>query len=141
MEILVVITIFAVIMTITFYFFSGYSKKEALEKDVAGLTALIRNARLLSVTSKNASPFGVHFESDKAVLFEGNSYVPDGQNEKTVVLSRDVFISSYSLNTGGSDIIFTRLVGDTLNYGTITLSLKDNSASTTVIILESGVIQ
>jgi len=141
MEILVVMGIFIIIFSITFSLFGRLDKKEALEKDVAGIIALTRNARLLSVASKNAALFGIHFESDKAVLFEGSVYVIGGPNQKVINLSKKVYISSYSLNTGGSDIIFSRLIGDTLNYGTVTVSLKDNSTSTTITILKTGVIQ
>ena len=140
-EILVVIGIFVAIFSITLYFFSGVDKKESLEKDVSGVTALIRNARLLSIASKNASVFGIHFESNRVVLFEGSNYAIGGPNQKVIDLSNKVYLSSYSLNNGGPDIIFSRLVGDTLNYGSVTLSLKDNSTSTTITILKTGVIQ
>jgi len=139
-EILTVIGIFIVIFSFTFYFFGGLDKRESLEKDVAGVTALIRNARLLSIASKNASVFGIHFESDKVILFEGSTYNP-GAPSKIINLSRKVYISSYSLNNGGQDIVFSRLVGDTINFGTVTLSLKDSSTSTTITILKTGVIQ
>ncbi len=141
MELIMVIVIFTVIASVTFYFFGGFNKKEILEKDAASLTALIRNARLLSVTSKDASPFSIHLESDKAVLFEGSLYVAGGLNEKTVEFSREVYMSAYSINNGGPDIVFTRLTGETLNYGTVKLSLRDDSASTTITILRTGVIQ
>lgn len=141
MELLMVIVIFTIIASVTFYFFGGFNKKEILEKDVASLTALIRNARLLSVTSKGALPFGIHLESDKAVLFEGSLYVAGGLNEKTVEFSREVYMSAHSINNGDSDIVFARLTGETLNYGTVKLSLKNNNASTTITILRTGVIQ
>lgn len=141
MELLMVIIIMIIVMSIIFYFFSGFNKKDALEKDIAGLTAFIRNARLLSITSKDAMPFGIHIESGKAVLFEGNIYAPGGANEKIIEFSKEVYMSSYSLNLGSPDIVFTRLTGNISNYGTITLSLKDNSTSTTITILRTGVIQ
>lgn len=141
MEVLMVIAIFTIIASITFYFFGGFNKREVLEKDVNSLTALVRNARLLSVASKNASPFGIHLESDKAVLFEGNSYVMGGPNEKILEFSREIYMSAYSINNGDADIVFARLTGETLNYGTIKLSTKDDSASTTITILRTGVIQ
>jgi len=141
MELLVVICIMTIILSISFYFFKGMGKKDALEKDVAGLTSFIRNARLLSVASKDAMPFGIHLESGKAVLFEGNIYVAGGANEKIIEFSKEVYMSSYSLNLGTPDIIFARLNGNISNFGTITLSLKDDSASTTITILRTGVIQ
>jgi len=140
-ELLVVIAIMAIILSISFYFFSNLNKKEALEKDVAGLTAFIRNARLLSVVSKDASPFGIHLEGGRAVLFEGNIYTAGGVNEKIIAFSKEVYMSSYSLNLGSPDIVFTRLTGNTSDFGTITLSLKDGSASTTITILRTGVVQ
>ena len=140
-EILVVIAIISVISGITFYFFGNANDRQVLEKNVSGVTSLIRNARLLSVASKNASVFGIHFESDKAVLFEGSSYSAGSPFERIIDLSREVYIPSYSLNGGGSDVVFSRLVGETINYGTVTISLKDNSTSTVITILKTGVIQ
>lgn len=141
MELIMVIVIFTIIMSVSFYFFSGFGKKEALEKDVAGLTSFLRDARLLAVASKNASAFGIHLQNDKAVLFEGNSYVVGGANEKILLFSPEIYLYGYSLNNGGADIIFDRLNGNTSNFGAVTLSLKDNSASTTITILKTGVIQ
>ncbi len=141
MEILVVIGVFMVIMSISFYYLSGFNKKEALEKDVAGLTALIRNARLLSVASKDAQLFGIHLDTDKAVLFEGSTYTPGGEDERVIVFSKQVYMSGYALNLGTPDIVFSRLVGNTQNYGDITLSLKDDSASSTISVLQTGVIK
>ncbi len=141
LEIVMVISIFTIVLVTALYFFSKLNKKEVLEKDVSSAVALIRNARALSVTSKNASPFGIHLENDKVVLFEGSSYIAGGVNEKIIKLSGDVYISEYFLNLGGPDIIFSRLIGNTSNYGTVTFSLKDDSASTTITILSTGVIQ
>ena len=140
-EVLIVIGIFALVGTITFYFFAGFSKKATLEKDTAALTALINNAKVLSFASKNTSVFGIRLENDKAVLFRGASYVPGGEDEKVVVFANNVYLYSHSLNGGGSEIIFDRLTGNTSNYGTIVLSLTDHSASTTITILPTGVIE
>lgn len=141
MELLVVIGIMTIVLSISFYFFKGMGKKDALEKDVAGLVSFVRNARLLSVASKDAMAFGIHLQSDKAVLFGGDSYSAGGPNEKIIEFSKEVYMSSYSLSLGTPDIVFARLTGNTTNFGTITLSLKDDSASTTITILRTGVIQ
>lgn len=140
-EILIVIGILGMLLSMSFYFFPAFGKRDALEKDVAGLVAMMREARSSSVLSKNASAFGVHLQENKAVLFEGDSYVSGGPNEEVMQFSKKVYLSSYSLNMGGSDIVFDRLTGNTSNYGTVTLSLKDNSTSTTITILETGVVK
>jgi len=141
MELLVVIVIMTIILSLSFYFLGSFGKKDALEKDMAGLTSFIRNARLLSISSKDAMPFGIHLENSKAVLFEGNTYVAGGANEKIMAFSPQIYLYGYSLNLSNPDIVFARLSGNTSNFGTITLSLKDNSASTTITILKTGVVQ
>lgn len=141
MELLIVIAVMTVILSISFYFFSGVGKNDALEKDVAGLTSFIRDARLLSVTSKNSSAFGIHLENNRAVLFEGNVYVAGGPNEKIIEFSKYIYMSAHALNTAGSDIVFERLTGSTSDFGTVTLSLTDDSTSSTITILRTGVIQ
>lgn len=141
MELLLVISIMMAILFMPFYFFKGMRQRNALEQDVASLTALARNARLLSVVSKNATQFGIHLTSSEATLFEGSTYVAGGVNERKVTFSDEVYMSGYSLNQGSPDILFSRLTGNTQNYGTITLSLKDNSTSTTITILPTGVVQ
>lgn len=140
-EILMALSVMGVILFITFNFFGSFRSKDALEKDEAALVSLIRNARLLSVVSKNALPYGIHLEASKAVLFEGVSYVAGGPNQQTVEFNKLVYLQNYNLNQGTPDIVFARLTGNTLNYGTIVLALKDLSTSTTITILQTGVIQ
>lgn len=140
-EVLVVIGIFAIIATLAVISFSGLNDREALEKDASGLVSFIRDARMLAVSSKNAALFGVHLEAGRAVLFEGDSYIPGGAGQKFLELSPKTYISAFSLNEGGSDIVFSRLTGVTSDFGTVKISLKDDTASTTITVLPTGVVQ
>ncbi len=141
MEVMVVIGLFVIVAGMTFYFFSGFNKKEILEKDVAGVSALVRDARMLSVTSKDSSVFGIHFEADKVILFKGGSYITGGSDQKIFTLSKTVYMSEYSLDLGIPDVVFARFSGETSNFGTVTFSLDDDSASTTITISRTGVVQ
>lgn len=140
MEFLVAIGILTIVASMTFYFFAGFRGK-MLDTDAAGLSAFLREARLLSIASKNASPFGIHLESDGAVLFQGNTYIAGGANQKHLKFARNVYLHSYALDGGGQDIVFNRLTGATSDFGDITLSLKDDSASTTITVLRTGVVK
>jgi prepilin-type N-terminal cleavage/methylation domain-containing protein len=140
-EILAVIAIIAAVSTIAVYFFGNLNKAELLKKDADSLVAFIRNARLFTISSKNASQYGVHLEANKAVLFQGSVYTPGGEEERIHEFSNNVEISTYSLNMGGQDIVFKRLTGFTDNYGTVKIQLKDGSASTTITILGTGVVK
>ena len=141
LELLIAISIIMAVLFMSFNFFIKFGQKDALEKDKAGLISLMRNARLLSVASKDATAFGVHLESSKAVLFQGGTYVAGGANEKVMEFSKYVVMSGYALSQGTADIVFSRLTGNISNYGNITLSLTDNSTSTMITILQTGVVQ
>ncbi len=136
MELLISISILSIIFIMSLYFFSKTNKAESLEKDKDAVVAFLREARNLAYSSKNSSDIGVHIETDKLTIFEGGSFVQNN-NQKKLFLSKYTLISS---STYG-DVIFNHLKGDTLNFGNVVLSLKDNSTSTTITILKSGVVQ
>lgn len=140
-EILAAIAIITAVTTIAVYVFGNLNKKEALSKDADALISLIRNARLFTISSKNASQYGVRLEANRAILFQGSVYAPGGEEERIHEFSGNVEINSYSLNMGGQEIVFKRLTGFTDNFGTVKIWLKDGSASTTITILSTGVVK
>lgn len=141
-ELLISITIVGVLSLIGLWYFTRATDTEALKKDAQGIVAIINEARSLSLASKNALQYGVHLEEFQVVLFEGNSYASSSLSNKYQPFNRRVHKFSHSLNGGGDDIVFSRLTGETNNFGTIKISLINNSlSSTTVSINNNGVVQ
>jgi len=142
LEILFVITIIGMLSILGLWYFTRANTAEALKKDAQGLTAILSEARSLSLSSKNAVKYGVHLEEFQAVLFQGTSYNSSDTNNRYQPFNRAVHMLSHSLNGGGDEILFSRLTGETDNYGSVTLSLINNSlSSTTITISSAGVIQ
>src|SRR3989344_248097 len=137
MEILVSIAILGMLNLIGLWYFSKATNAQALEKDKQGLVAILQEARSLALSSKNALQYGVHLEEFQTVLFKGSTY--DNKDQK---FNRAIHLSAQSLNGGGIDIIFSRLTGETNNFGTITLSLINSPfSSVTITINNGGVIE
>ncbi len=139
-EIIVIIGILLVISFLTFSSFSNLNSAQALDKDVMEVTSLLNEARSLTLSSKESSQYGVHFETDRIVLFKGSSYSPSESSNIYVDLNRHVLITGINLSLG-NEVIFERLTGKALSIGTITLALRAPPAtSRTITISSSGIV-
>ena len=139
-EMLVVLAVGAVITTIVVGVFSKAPGRQALDKQTSVILSLLEQARGLTLSAKNASVYGVHFETAKAILFTGPTYSAGAASNIGEPVHSSLQISAISLAGGGSDVIFNRLVGDTAQYGTVTLSLLASTTQTkTVTIFSTGI--
>ncbi len=83
--------------------------------------------------------YGVHFTDSKVTLFAGSSYVPDDTNNRDFTVNASDSTLSVNLTGGGSDVIFQKLSGETVDDGTVTLS--STLRTKTVTIYKTGLIE
>lgn len=129
-EIIIIVAIIVILSALTFQSFSNLSEREALDKEALHVLSLLHEARSLTLSSKNATQYGVHLENSRAILFPGSSYSAGNPANKIVDLKESVTISTITLTGGGSDVIFNRLTGATGESGTTTLSLLADPSQT-----------
>lgn len=142
LELIVVISVGAIITAVTIGAFSGIAPRKTLEKETSGVLSLLEQARNLTLSAKNASVYGVHFEATKAVLFTGSIYSASATSNVVGLLSPLVQISPITLAGGGSEVVFNRLVGDTTQSGTVKIYLVASSTqSKTITIFATGLLQ
>ncbi len=131
-----------ILLAVAVLFVFGDRSTDRMMKDREGVIAILEEARSLSMSSKNASKYGVYLEASGVTLFMGNNYVPNDPQNKTHNLHSSIEISNINLNGGGTQIIFSRFNGDTGNHGSFELKVKNSStSSTTIFVLPSGVIE
>lgn len=141
-EILVSTAIIVLVGSITVSVFSSFNRERSLMKDVAEVAALIEEARALTLSSKDRSSFGVRFEADRAIRFQGTAYVEGAASNVTVLLGPSTTISSISLSGGGNDVVFEKLTGDATRTGSVTIALlKDPSRTKVIQIFGTGIVQ
>ncbi|HEY4505127.1 MAG TPA: prepilin-type N-terminal cleavage/methylation domain-containing protein [Candidatus Paceibacterota bacterium] len=141
-EILIVLAIVALLSVVSFQSFGRINGSEAINKDAFQIISVLRQARSLTLDSKNGNQYGVHLESSRVVLFEGSSYDPNSTNNTIVSLSNRVTISSISLSGGGSDVVFEKVTGKTAKSGTVVISLiNDNTQTKTITIYGTGLAE
>lgn len=140
-EIVIVIAIIVVVSALIIDSFPRLNASQALSKDTAGLIAVLNQARTETLSSRNDSTYGVHVSTNQLTLFMGSSYVVGDSNNVDIPFNSQVMVGSYSLQGGGSDIVFNRLTGETSQYGSITLRLVSDATQTkTVNISATGII-
>lgn len=141
-EILIVIVILATIVTIVVSAFSRFDNNQSLQSATAKIVTALDEARSKTLASYDNSVYGVHLQSDKAVLFKGETFSPLSSDNEDFIFSSKISISEISLSGGGDEIIFKRLMGKTDQDGIITLSLiSDSSKFKTITIQSSGIIE
>ena len=110
------------------------------------IKSTITKAQQLATAAANNEIWGVHFEVDRYVLFEGSFYDEDDLNNRAWDL-RGVHIvdPENSLADGagglGPDLIFYKFIGTTANTGTIAIMPNSGDITTrTIVINASGQI-
>ncbi len=143
-EIIIVISIIVALSAIILPSLSSFRRERSLDNATQDIISMLNKARNDTVSSLNSMAYGVHFESDKVTYFQGPTFNSIASSNVVLLLDPSVNIPStggINLGGGGSDVIFTRLTGDTVNYGTIILQLtSDATRQKTITISKTGAI-
>ena len=132
---LLVLSILIFLAGISVPTFSKFMTTNNLEKSTAKVRGLLEEARSLTLASKYDTQYGVHFESAKAVLFQGASYSSTSATNISLTLPSSVRIGTTTLSGGGNDVVFSRQAGGVSAYGTTTLFLLANPARISSIVI------
>lgn len=139
LELLIVLAILAILVAVIATPFMNFRRNSFLNTDTMNLITLINRARLLSISSKNDSQYGIHLESGQAVLFQGATYTPGAPTNEVHAFTSPLALSSIQINGGGSEILFEKVTGATSQNATTTLLVTGTTASTTVVIRKTGI--
>lgn len=140
LEVMVSVAILALVASVGWFSFASYAARRELDSSAARVAALITEAQRKTLAGEDSSAYGVHFESDRAVLFRAPSYVSGSADNKTEMLTRRITIPTISFS--GNEVIFKRLTGAAVSAGSVTLSVRGNSSvSKTVSVNALGVVE
>ena len=140
-EILVAVGILALLAALAVSGLSSFQESGDLLRTADSVAGMLRDARGRTLASKNDLQYGVHFDANQAVLFEGVTYSAGAASNEEIIFPFRVEISSIALG-GGSDVVFRRLSGEAITTGTIAVGVKKNPAKTKEVrVYESGVVE
>lgn len=134
-ELLVALSIFGMIIAIVFPQFSKIRENQVLQNGIVDTLLAVNKARSQTLSSLNSSEYGVHFESNKVIMFKGKVFSAGAvDNEITNIV---IPASISNVNIGGvsstsGDIYFNRISGFANNVSTITISSPSYSKIITI---------
>lgn len=128
------------VLAIVFSGLASFRRISLLNSSAESAVSLLHEARSRTLSSRNASQYGVHFAQDRIVLFKGTNFVAGSAENSETLLPSGIDISVIALNGGGADAVFNRLTGATDQYGSVTFRYAGYSRTLTVSILSTGVV-
>jgi len=120
-EVLVVIAIVGIIAAIVFPQFSKMKENQVIKNATAETLSAIEKARSQTLSSLNSSEYGVHFQSDKVIIFKGKVFSDSAIDNENIEIVSPANISSTNFSGGGANVFFNRLSGSPSTTGTITI--------------------
>jgi prepilin-type N-terminal cleavage/methylation domain-containing protein len=141
-EVLVVIAVLGIIFSIVIPQFSKMRENQVLKSGVVNVLSSINKARSQTLASLNSSEYGVHFQSDKVIIFKGTIFSTSDSNNETINLTAPASISNVTISgvSGASgNIYFNRLSGMPSNTGINTITISTISYSKNITISATGV--
>lgn len=137
-EIMISIFLLVLLSSLVYYSLSGFKNKQFLESNSRQVTAILEEARSLTISGQGGQQYGVHFQSDKVVRFSGTSYSSGAVSNVPYIFDSAVNISNISLGGGGSDVVFDKIKGTTANYGSVQMNLVSTTTSKRIIYINQG---
>ena len=130
LELIIVITIIAILGSVGFVKLTDYFTRNNLDKDAQKIAFTLKNARDRSISQDRGLQWGVHFENSASgkgfyELFSGTGY--PGQT----ILRNNLNIGVEFLNPSASstlDILFSKITGLASASTTIVVALSDDNS-------------
>lgn len=139
-ELAVVVAIMAILLTVVILSFKTFRYTIAINTETEDTASFINRARANTISSKNDQQFGVHFQNDRIVMFQGTTYSAGASTNETHMLNSAISATT-TVYGGGVDMVFQKVTGTTAQNSTTTLFVSGGAvASTTVVVYPTGVV-
>lgn len=136
-EILAVLGIAIVIFALTAVFYRSHQIQAQIESHTAEMIQTLRKAQYSTILGKNNEQYGIHFESNKYILF-ANTYDPLDENDEEYDLPTTIRITNITI--AGNEIKFRKPYGIPDKTGGLEIH-TDSGLAKKITINEAGTVQ
>jgi len=143
MELLIVLTLFALVSILSFSSYTVWQKEVTLVNSTDELKSTISLAQAKAIAAAGNKNWGVHLEVGQYVLFSGSFYdVANPDNKVKELRGVQILNPSTSLSDGstgyGADLVFSKYTGQTVNIGQITVVANTDATKTKIISIQDN---
>jgi len=141
-EILIIIGIVITLVAIAVPSYRFFQKETDLNNSAEEIINVLRLAQNKTLASEGASRYGVYFNQStnphQYTLFKGGSYAGrDSSFDENHKLADSLEISEINLS-GGSEVVFDRILGTTSQFGSVSIRLKDTPEKVKTIYVDNS---
>lgn len=140
LEIALIVGLILAVLAIVFSGLASFRRISLLNSAGEQVASALHEAHSRTLSSREASQYGVHFAQDRVILFKGASFISGDPANSETLMPAGMDISAITFNGGGVDVIFDRLTGATSQYGSVTLRYGVFPRTLTVSILATGIV-
>ncbi len=137
LEITIALAIVVLIGALIMIPFVRFKNNQLLVSGTEQVVSALREARANTLAAKNDTVHGVHFESGRFVVFQ-TAWSEGAAGNIVTYFQEPVYMPTITLSGGGSDVLFTRLMGKTNQPGTLVLQLKNDASSQKTITIDAS---
>ena len=139
LEIIIVIAVVAIMAMVAFPQLAKMKQTQILKNSCEDIISASNKAKSETLASLNSYNYGIHFQSDKVIIFRGTTYVSNDSNNETISITSPASISTITLSGGGTDFYFNRLSGAPTKSGSVVVSIAgDANLTKTITISATG---
>lgn len=118
-EILLTLAVISILSTVSLVLLLTPQNKASIDTTVLTIVSDLKNQQIKSMSGESNEsfdhePFGIHFENNYYVLFQGSSFSYNDPHNFKVDLPKGLLISNINLPTG--DIIFEPISGEVIGF-------------------------
>lgn len=132
-EILVALFVVGLLSAVLGNILSTYRDKQALNTASETILSALSEAKEKTISLENNMQYGVYFDKNRAVIFPGTVFTEPNSINQAFMMESVVNISTTSLRTSTSTIVFDKVTGAASNYGSVTVSLVTDPSKYKII--------
>lgn len=134
-EALIVFAAIGLMVAIVLPQFSKVKENQVLKTALGDTLSAVSRARGRTLASQNSSEYGVHFQSDKVIIFKGKVFsavAPDNEEVSIVSPASITNVTLGGVSGTSGDMYFARLSGSPSASGTVTITTSSYSKVITI---------
>lgn len=139
-ELIVVMGVLMLLLATTLPVMSSFMVRNNINTTVLEIKDALERAKMHATTGYLDENWGVHFDSDKYVLFYDDPYNPNDPDNEDHLIPAGLTISTIDFDPGNGEAIFEKGTGIATHYGFMTITDDLSTTSRTVTVNAQGLI-
>jgi prepilin-type N-terminal cleavage/methylation domain-containing protein len=140
LETVIVVAIIGSLAVVSMVVLQGLHRSSALRVGGSEVYRALTDARSKTLSSDGDTVYGVRIASTSVTRFEGATYSAGNSTNEVYTFEAGVTATG-TIVTGGTSIVFRRLTGEPSATGTVYVRNESKTATTTVVVHASGLVE